>query len=117
MSAAYHLQQDQSWSSAAVDSDSVIARQYRFISKFRQHPDQLWNKQSIYRVPALMRDSNSKAYEPRVVSIGPYHYGKEHLEAMEEHKHRALRHFLKRAYSMRLEDLVNHFRYHSRFQF
>ncbi|KAL2556154.1 Plant protein of unknown function [Forsythia ovata] len=56
-----------------------------------------WKKRSIYRVPASVIDLNKKAYKPQTVSFGPYHYGEEHLKAMEEHKHRALLHFLKRS--------------------
>jgi hypothetical protein len=55
-----------------------------------------WKKRSIYKVPACVRDLNTKAYIPQAVSFGPYHHGKKHLNQMEEHKHRALLHFLKR---------------------
>ena len=56
-----------------------------------------WEKRSIYRVPACVTDLNKKAYKPQTVSFGPYHHGEEHLLPMEEHKHRALLHFLKRS--------------------
>ena len=55
-----------------------------------------WKKRSIYKVPPHMTDLNKNAYQPQVVSFGPYHHGQEHLMPMEEHKHRALFHFLKR---------------------
>ena len=55
-----------------------------------------WKKRSIYKVPPHMTDLNNNAYQPQVVSFGPYHHGEEHLMPMEEHKHRALFHFLKR---------------------
>ncbi|XP_078171455.1 UPF0481 protein At3g47200-like [Carex rostrata] len=57
---------------------------------------QKWNKNSIYRVPACIKDLNSKAYKPQLVSFGPFHHGEHQLMSMEEHKHRALLHFLKR---------------------
>ncbi|XP_068636236.1 uncharacterized protein [Aristolochia californica] len=57
--------------------------------------EQQWAKHSIFRVPQQIK-GNSKAYHPQMVSIGPYHYGKPHLKAMEEHKKRALRHLLHR---------------------
>ncbi|XP_073152456.1 UPF0481 protein At3g47200-like [Henckelia pumila] len=56
-----------------------------------------WRKRSIYRVPACVTDLNKRAYKPQLVSIGPYHHGEENLRPMEEHKHRALLHFLKRS--------------------
>lgn len=108
--------EDSSWVSDNTPSvDSVIAWQYRFLDRFRQKPKQLWNKRSIYKIPYSMKDLNDKAYHPRVVSIGPYHNGNQHLQPMEEHKYRALRHFLNRAYDIRLEDLVGHFRDDYRF--
>ncbi|XP_030440299.1 UPF0481 protein At3g47200-like [Syzygium oleosum] len=56
-----------------------------------------WEKRSIYRVPACITDLNRKAYWPQAVSFGPYHHGKDDLLPMEEHKHRALVHFLWRS--------------------
>ncbi|CAN6681770.1 unnamed protein product [Malus baccata var. baccata] len=50
----------------------------------------------IYRVPERLRHVNKKAYTPQVVSIGPLHHGKKHLKAMEMHKKRYLRYFLRR---------------------
>ncbi|TKY57034.1 UPF0481 protein [Spatholobus suberectus] len=55
-----------------------------------------WKRRSIYKVPSSVTELNKKAYKPQVVSFGPYHNGEEHLKGMEEHKHRALIHFLKR---------------------
>ncbi|KAI6674152.1 hypothetical protein NL676_002058 [Syzygium grande] len=44
----------------------------------------------IFRVPQSLVDINGRAYEPRIVSIGPYHRGKPHLRMIEEHKWRYL---------------------------
>ncbi|KAA3486327.1 UPF0481 protein [Gossypium australe] len=41
------------------------------------------NRSCFYRVPHRLREVNEKAYEPNVVSIGPYHYYKPHLQAMQ----------------------------------
>lgn len=49
---------------------------------------------SIYRVPERKRKSNEHHYTPQVVTIGPIHYGKQELRAMEEHKKRYLKGFL-----------------------
>ncbi|CAO2141930.1 unnamed protein product [Urochloa humidicola] len=57
----------------------------------------LWQRHSIYRVPACIKDLKPKAYRPQVVSLGPFHHGNKELQPMEEHKQRALRHLLRRA--------------------
>ncbi|ESR59119.1 hypothetical protein CICLE_v10015398mg [Citrus x clementina] len=51
---------------------------------------------SIYRVPETTRCSHPSHFTPRIVSIGPFHHGKEELKAMEEHKKRYLKCFLQR---------------------
>ncbi|KAG5517463.1 hypothetical protein RHGRI_038017 [Rhododendron griersonianum] len=40
----------------------------------------------IFRVPQTLVDVNKKAYHPQILSIGPYHHGKPHLNMIEEHK-------------------------------
>ncbi|XP_060672418.1 UPF0481 protein At3g47200-like isoform X2 [Ziziphus jujuba] len=56
----------------------------------------LTNACSIYKVPDRLRLGNEGDYTPKVVSIGPFHHGKEELRTMEEHKYRYLRDFLAR---------------------
>ncbi|KAM7501605.1 hypothetical protein LguiB_000509 [Lonicera macranthoides] len=58
---------------------------------------EFWEKKCIYKVAPHVTDLNRKAYRPQVVSFGPFHHGEEPLIHMEEHKHRALLHFLKRS--------------------
>ncbi|TKY46088.1 UPF0481 protein [Spatholobus suberectus] len=59
-------------------------------------------RESIYRVPQSLRETNPKAYTPRIISIGPFHkardVGKEDniLESMEELKLKYLKGFLNR---------------------
>ncbi|XP_058092795.1 UPF0481 protein At3g47200-like [Magnolia sinica] len=57
---------------------------------------EIWKRRSIYRVPEHAKALNKKAYEPLTVAFGPYHHNDKHLMPMEEHKKRALLHFLKR---------------------
>ncbi|KAK9204261.1 hypothetical protein WN943_014519 [Citrus x changshan-huyou] len=51
---------------------------------------------SIYRVPERKRCLHPRDYTPKMVSIGPFHYGKPELKAMEEQKERYLKCFLQR---------------------
>ncbi|XP_034922099.1 UPF0481 protein At3g47200 [Populus alba] len=51
---------------------------------------------SIFKVPSRLRHVNEKAFEPEILSIGPYHRGKDSLKMMEEHKERYLEKLLKR---------------------
>jgi hypothetical protein len=53
-----------------------------------------WLKQSIYRVPAHIKNSSSSSYGPQLVSLGPIHHGSHDLAPMEEQKKRALLHLL-----------------------
>ncbi|KAJ4783606.1 hypothetical protein LUZ62_034852 [Rhynchospora pubera] len=53
-------------------------------------------KFTIFRVPDNIRQKNKQLYEPRMVSIGPYHHGRDAFHAMEMHKLRYLRDYLSR---------------------
>ncbi|KAH9680866.1 transmembrane protein [Citrus sinensis] len=46
----------------------------------------IWSGRSIFEVPAYLRNVYQDAYEPNILSIGPYHHGKSRLNAMEEPK-------------------------------
>ncbi|XP_052170176.1 UPF0481 protein At3g47200-like [Diospyros lotus] len=54
-------------------------------------------KTSIYKVPSLISNGNVKAYQPRVVSFGPYHNGEPHLAMMEAHKKHTLSNYIQRS--------------------
>ncbi|KAF7123310.1 hypothetical protein RHSIM_Rhsim12G0118100 [Rhododendron simsii] len=85
----------------------TIKDELQRMDTIRTEEEQHWDKRSIYRVPAsVVTDLNMKAYKPQFVSFGPYHHGEDHLMPMEEHKHRALLHFLKRS-SKPLESYLN----------
>ncbi|XP_038875622.1 UPF0481 protein At3g47200-like [Benincasa hispida] len=60
---------------------------------------------SIYKIPEFMRKIQAKAFEPQLVSLGPYHHGKEHLVSMEEEKQKAFRRFVN-DYGLNLESIV-----------
>ncbi|GKV06860.1 hypothetical protein SLEP1_g18682 [Rubroshorea leprosula] len=58
----------------------------------------LLRRNSIVKVPShlLQKCADKKVYEPQIISIGPYHHGKDHLKAMEEYKIHCLRMLLER---------------------
>ncbi|XP_061370440.1 UPF0481 protein At3g47200-like [Gastrolobium bilobum] len=60
----------------------------------------------IYRVPYEIRQFNDDAYTPKVISIGPYHYGHERLQNMESHKLIYCKRFIERTKTS-LESLVS----------
>lgn len=58
-------------------------------NKLTEIPFQLVNTNrpiTIFRVPSYIRECNKIFYEPRIISIGPYHRDREHLKCMEEQK-------------------------------
>ncbi|KAK7244955.1 hypothetical protein RIF29_39784 [Crotalaria pallida] len=59
----------------------------------------------IFRVPQGLIDANGKAYQPHIVSIGPYHRGQKRLNMIEEHKWRYLGSLISRT-KLSLEDLL-----------
>ncbi|XP_058083722.1 UPF0481 protein At3g47200-like [Magnolia sinica] len=82
-------------------ADSMLKSVNASISKLRSG-----NPPTIYIVPQRIRQVNEVAYEPQVVSIGPYHNGKERVQGMEEHKWMYLHSFLSRNRIRRLEDYL-----------
>ncbi|XP_038979367.1 UPF0481 protein At3g47200-like [Phoenix dactylifera] len=56
-----------------------------------------WTATSIYKVPSFIRDIRKDIFTPTVVSFGPYHHNAHNLRPVEEHKRRALVHFLRMA--------------------
>ncbi|GKV38052.1 hypothetical protein SLEP1_g46002 [Rubroshorea leprosula] len=55
-----------------------------------------FSEHTIFRVPRELYEVSETAYEPEIISIGPYHRGKNHLKMMEVHKVRFLRMLLRR---------------------
>ncbi|KAL2541254.1 Plant protein of unknown function (DUF247) [Abeliophyllum distichum] len=51
---------------------------------------------SIFKVGDHLRSVNPKAYDPKIIAIGPFHHRKRHLQNMEQHKVRYLKLVLQR---------------------
>ncbi|XP_061370442.1 UPF0481 protein At3g47200-like [Gastrolobium bilobum] len=65
----------------------------------------LTTKCCIYRIPHGIRNLNSDAYTPKVVSIGPFHHGNPTLRNMESHKLKYCKEFRERVQT-NFDDLV-----------
>ncbi|KAL9229787.1 hypothetical protein vseg_005218 [Gypsophila vaccaria] len=78
-------------SESPEESEWVISIRERLEEAVQENMTVSLAKICIYRVPYFLRDqADDKAYIPQVVSIGPYHRGRQHLSAMDRHKWRAL---------------------------
>ena len=56
------------------------------IQKSLRQKSPIPSKCSIFRVPDLLRGHNQKAFDPVLVSIGPFHHGKEKFQPMQNIK-------------------------------
>ncbi|XXG88851.1 hypothetical protein AAC387_Pa12g1003 [Persea americana] len=62
---------------------------------------------AIHRVPERLRRGENDAYEPRIISFGPYHHGETRLQAMEKYKWRYLEAILSHNPEIPLEHYIN----------
>ncbi|XP_021819583.1 UPF0481 protein At3g47200-like [Prunus avium] len=79
------------------------------IEKLKKGSDPFSVHRCIYKIPNVLRKQNEKAFIPSVVSIGPFHHGKENLKGMEKIKLHYLRSLLidrKPPLETKMEDLV-----------
>ncbi|XP_074580614.1 UPF0481 protein At3g47200-like [Curcuma longa] len=64
-------------------------------------------KPTIFRVPDILKKIDPQAYEPLLVSLGPYHHDKLHLQAMNQLKWKCLKFVLEKNNRMGLKDYVD----------
>ncbi|KAJ4952613.1 hypothetical protein NE237_029445 [Protea cynaroides] len=64
----------------------------------------------IYRVPQNLRDIDQKAYTPKVVSIGPFHYGGKDFEVVQTQKGQFLKSFVSRRLGSTLSEYLQSLR-------
>ncbi|KAH7837379.1 hypothetical protein Vadar_013160 [Vaccinium darrowii] len=84
-----------------TDQPSYLITIKEMEDKIKETPKQLNHtagKESccIFRVPPHLVQINQKAYHPQILSIGPYHHGKPHLNMIEELKWKYLGQLLDR---------------------
>ncbi|XWS28608.1 hypothetical protein CRYUN_Cryun25bG0085200 [Craigia yunnanensis] len=78
----------------AAGMDETSHQVIRIMEAKINQPPKLLNKYAgnksycIFRVPESLVRINKKDYQPRIISICPYHHGKDHLKMMQEHKWR-----------------------------
>ncbi|CAL9769416.1 unnamed protein product [Musa acuminata subsp. burmannicoides] len=96
-----------------VEEAAVIALDMEWVRLLEKRvEDTQWGEEwrtkrpTIYRVPNHIRDSDPDAYEPMIVSIGPYHHDKPRLQAMNHIKWHYLKQFLGRNPHMGLADYL-----------
>ncbi|KAM7490190.1 hypothetical protein LguiA_033111 [Lonicera macranthoides] len=65
----------------------------------------------IYRVPQKIRKLNKEAYNPRVVSIGPFHHGDERFRSMEVFKKRYFKKVVRRDSGVHLKNYIEFLKY------
>ncbi|KAL3722055.1 hypothetical protein ACJRO7_034412 [Eucalyptus globulus] len=79
-------------------SQSAISMKEQLEQHHQDDAEGSWAKLSIYRIPNYLKDGDKKTYVPQIVSLGPYHHGKDHLRHMDQHKWRCLRCILERSH-------------------
>lgn len=91
-----------------VDIDKMISHMTREINLYWSAFDSNdGNKlHLIHKVPQHILEINRNAYEPIILSIGPYHHGAPNLIAMEREKWKCLNFILKLDCELRLQDYI-----------
>ncbi|XP_068640080.1 UPF0481 protein At3g47200-like [Aristolochia californica] len=87
------------------DGSWMIAMKNKYSSSNAEqsHPE----LPTIVRVPHIIRRTNEEAYEPEILSIGPYHRENKRLLAMEKKKWKYLRDFCSRNEGLTLDEILN----------
>ena len=98
-----------SGTSKYVDFDKMVSSMSREINSFWSLYGAVDDGNKIcpiYRVPEHIRGIDRDAYEPMVVSFGPYHHGTQHLQVMEKDKWKHLNRVLKLNGKMNLHNYI-----------
>ncbi|CAK9157710.1 unnamed protein product [Ilex paraguariensis] len=77
--------------------DNTVIKEWSEVYAGDRTGNNLSRKRRIEKVPSLMRrahEGDNQEYNPRVVSLGPYHHGKQELQLAENLKHSILPKFI-----------------------
>lgn len=83
------------WGKPDVSDDMTAAKDLRENQATDHHERRFGKQWSMFRVPEHIRKVDEKAYNPRVVSIGPLHWGRQELRPMEPQKLRLYKRLMK----------------------
>ncbi|KAJ7960483.1 hypothetical protein O6P43_020917 [Quillaja saponaria] len=89
-----------------VDSESQLVLDVQVMFTMAESPLTTSTECCIYKIPANIRKVNEEAYTPKVISIGPFHFGNERFQYMERFKLRYFRSFIERANQIDLKSWV-----------
>ncbi|KAJ9699784.1 hypothetical protein PVL29_005584 [Vitis rotundifolia] len=81
--------------SSKKPGEEIILVHDELVSTIKEKMDTVF-PHCICRVPEIIAQENKKAYYPELISIGPFHHGREELKGMEDHKWRYLHALLSR---------------------
>ncbi|KAF8395369.1 hypothetical protein HHK36_019315 [Tetracentron sinense] len=90
-------------SSQATEEDRFARMQQSVEDRQRQRR---YTKSSIFRVPQSIAGISNKAYQPELVSIGPYYRNRDNLIPFEEHKWRLTFSLFSRSPRLKVADYV-----------
>ncbi|XP_018505195.2 UPF0481 protein At3g47200-like [Pyrus x bretschneideri] len=93
----------------SIDYKEFVAQMGRRLQEQRREEEQTYGRRKvcIYRVPTSLTGVCPEAIEPEMVSIGPYHHGKEKLLEFESYKWQFLSLLCQRlGDQLRLDDLL-----------
>ncbi|XP_068646334.1 UPF0481 protein At3g47200-like [Aristolochia californica] len=84
----------------------IVAVRNKYNSSETQAEEVHASLPTIVRVPHIIRRSNDQAYDPHILSIGPYHRPNHRVAAMEKQKWKYLRHFCSRNNGLYFDDIL-----------
>lgn len=86
-------------SEAEQNWETKMTNKVKNLNHSRCMESKQWAEESIYRIPWSVKKLQRSAYQPQMVSIGPYHHGGNNVQlvGMEKHKERAFLNFIDRS--------------------